>query len=395
MVCVLDKMLKVHAFDERTVFLFGHCNATEEMVDYLLAKGIVSVGILDNSVSKQGLRYRDVPIFPPETIQSYDAENSIVLIATRFFAEMHSQLKRLGYDGEIVRVVEYDSFTEFSLLDETIERMETRMLRGAETLAYLRSGFPTQHFVVCPNNALGDVYWAMAFLPSYCNKNMIAETLVIVVGDGCRDVAELFGLEDAIVLDQTEMDEFVQALIYKREENCIIAHHDRPYTDNIIKYLDKRFLSFIDYYRCAVYGLPRYVEPVAPTAKRTLVGTTPLVEDNSVIISPYANSVTQPADSFWARIVDEWSGKGYHVFTSTYGSEQPVCGTTPISLPIDQLIPAVEYAGVFIGLRNGICDIVNTARCRKIVVFPDCYYSSTPHKVKDFFELPGWERIIV
>ncbi|MDR1132651.1 MAG: hypothetical protein LBL05_00725 [Synergistaceae bacterium] len=55
---------------------------------------------------------------------------------------------------------------------------------------------------------------------------------------------------------------------------------------------------------------------------------------------------------------------------------------------------AAEYAGSFVGLRNGLCDVVHAANCRKIVVFPDCFYSTTPHKVADFFALPGWESVV-
>jgi hypothetical protein len=61
---------------------------------------------------------------------------------------------------------------------------------------------------------------------------------------------------------------------------------------------------------------------------------------------------------------------------------------------LNQLISAAEYAGRFIGLRSGICDILATARCRKTVVFPDCFYSTTPFKVSDFFALPGWEEVL-
>jgi hypothetical protein len=63
-------------------------------------------------------------------------------------------------------------------------------------------------------------------------------------------------------------------------------------------------------------------------------------------------------------------------------------------VPIAQIKAAAEYAGAFIGIRSGLCDVLYTANCRKTVVFPDCHYSTTPHKVEDFFALPGWETII-
>jgi hypothetical protein len=394
MIRVLDARIAARSFAGRAVLLFGHCDATEEMADYLLSRGVTPVAILDNSTAKQGQAYREIPITPPETIRDRTAENSVVLVAARFFAEMSAQLRRLGYDGEILQVAEYNSFAEYSLSDDTLRRKTARVARGAETLKNIRNRYPAQHLIICPNNALGDVYWAMAFLPAYRAKRGIDEIAVVVAGDGCRQVAEMFGAGRIVTLPPAEMDEFAQAVIYTRESNCLFAHHDRPYTDNIIKYLDKYFLPFIDYYRRAVYGLPRETRPAAPTALKPLDGKGTLQKGRGVILAPYAKSVTRMPGAFWENLAAEWRGKGAKVCTSVYGGETPIPGTEPLTLPLNQMIAAVEYAGVFIGLRNGLCDVVHAANCRKIVVFPDCFYSTTPHKVADFFALPGWEGVV-
>jgi hypothetical protein len=78
-----------------------------------------------------------------------------------------------------------------------------------------------------------------------------------------------------------------------------------------------------------------------------------------------------------------------------HGNEDPVPGTRAQDIPIPELIDAVEHAGTFIGLRSGLCDVVHTARARKVHVFPDALYSTTPHKVADFFALPGWESMVI
>ena len=395
MMRTLDAIILARSLDGREVFLFGHCRATEEMTDYLLSKGIRPSAILDNSASKQGLTCKGTPIVPPETVQSYSAENSTVLIAARFYADMAAQLRHYGYDGEIIQVTECDSFTEYSLTNEAIKRREMRMLRGTRTLWRIRETYPADYLIICPNNALGDVYWAMAFFPAYCEKHRISKTAAVVTGSGCRQVAEMFGMANTLVLDNTEMDEFLQALIYTHEENCIIAHHDRPYTDMIIKYLDKRFLSFINFYRIAVFGLPKETVAEVPSCLQECSATSRLVEGKTVIISPCAKSIVQMPRLFWERLAWEWRSNGFLVCTCVSGKEKPVKGTVPISVPLCQMASTVEYAGCFIGLRSGLCDIIHTARCRKILVFPDCHYSTTPYKVVDFFALPGWEIWVV
>jgi FlaA1/EpsC-like NDP-sugar epimerase len=164
MIRVLSEKIKTQSFNNRAVFLFGHCNATEEMANYLLSHDAKATAILDNSISKQGLSYREIPILSPEQIRKYNADNSIVLIATRFFAQMSEQLRRLDYDGEIVQVVEYNSFVEYSLSDETLKRKTARMQRGVAILERIRTQHPSEHLIICPNNTIGDVYLAMSFL---------------------------------------------------------------------------------------------------------------------------------------------------------------------------------------------------------------------------------------
>lgn len=389
----IDALLSSGQLNHRAVFVFGHCNATEEMIDYLFDHYIAVTAILDNNDSKRDMTYREIPVKSPVTIIDESDSGSVVLIAARFFDSMERQLRSLGYGGKIHKVVNYGLFAEYSLSDDTFLRKKERVLRGFDTLKRIRGKYSGQHLVVCPNKALGDVYWTFAFLPAYCKKHSIKEAVAVVIGDECRQVAELFHVEP-VLLTRAEMDEFVQALLFTRESNCIIAHHDRPYTDNIIRYLDKRFLSFIDYYRYAVYGLDKDAEPIPPVSHLPLKNTHQLIKDKTVILSPCAKSVVQLPNLFWLNLAEEYRNKGYLVYTNITGEENPIKGTIPLSLPINQMIAAAEYAGCFIGIRSGLCDILHTARCRKTVVFPDCIYSTTPCKVEDFFALPGWDKIV-
>jgi hypothetical protein len=390
----LESLIRNGELSGKKIFAFGHCNATEEMHDYLSGYGIRFNAILDNNEAKLGQDYHGTCIVSPEQIKEYSNDETVVLIANRFYDQMAEQLRRLGYTGQIVKVVDYNSFSEFSLSPETIERKLARVHRGIKTLKELRQRYPMQHLVVCPFNALGDVYWAMAFLLAYLKKKDIGETTIVVTGNGCRQVAEMFAAENLTTLSRIEMDEFVQTLIYTNEQNCIIAHHDRPYTDNIIHWLDKHFLSFIDFYRCAVYGLPPDTEPVKPVKLLPFDNTVGMQKGSSVIIAPYTKSVTGPSVSYWEALVKRYIQDGIAVYTSVLGDEKPIAGTQPLTLPLNQMIAAVEYAGHFVGVRSGLCDIIYSAECKKTVVFPDCAYSTTKWKVADFFALPGWEEMI-
>jgi len=94
---ILDNMINDHYFDGRAVFLLGHCNATEEIADYLHEHGVSIKAILDNNKSNQGLKYRNIPIAKPELIKNYKGYKSVVLITSQFHSEMYTQLSEFNY----------------------------------------------------------------------------------------------------------------------------------------------------------------------------------------------------------------------------------------------------------------------------------------------------------
>jgi hypothetical protein len=115
----------------------------------------------------------------------------------------------------------------------------------------------------------------------------------------------------------------------------------------------------------------------------------------TIILSPYAKSMVQIPDTFWESLAGDYQKKGYLVCTNVAGDERSVKGTKALSVPIKQMVSAVEHAGCFIGIRSGLCDVLDTARCRKVAVFPDCIYSTTNIKVDKFFYMQGWENVVL
>ncbi len=400
MIRLLDEKFSSGAFQGKAVVLFGHCNATERVADYLLARNVVPAAILDNNRAKQGLFYCGIPIVSPDFIQTLFSKRCTVLISTRFFAEMSAQLRSLGYNDDVLQVGQFKSyaaFTEHSVDVQTIKRRVAMVKNGITVLDEIKKQYKDHFLVICPNNALGDVYWMCAYLPEYCKKEGIklADVAVVLVEEACRQVAEMFGIKNIVALKNSDMDEFLQAVVFTQQSSCMIAHQDLPYTDNIIKWLNRHLLSFVDYYRFAIYALKEDAAPVGPKNIQPFENHVRMPKSKSVILSPYAKSVVSLPSAYWENIADNYKVNGYSVFTNTANSELPVKGTCSLRVPLNQMISAVEYAGTFVGIRSGLCDIVYSADCRKVVVFPDCYYSTTPHKIADFFALPGWETIQV
>ena len=77
------------------------------------------------------------------------------------------------------------------------------------------------------------------------------------------------------------------------------------------------------------------------------------------------------------------------------GEEKALPGTLPVSPAINEIQSVVEHAGLFIGIRSGLCDVIREASCRKIALYPDYHYCDTKWKAVEMYGLAGWENIVV
>ncbi|WP_026496481.1 hypothetical protein [Butyrivibrio sp. WCD3002] len=386
---------------QKTVFLFGHCNATLECIDFLEKKGIKVKGILDNSIEKQGIIYKDAKVIYPNQIFEYidgGQKNAIVLITSRFYAAMLKQLRDIGYEGIVRKVIDYNTYAEYSLSKETIERMTKREQHGELLLEELSSKYPGCFKVFCPFNALGDIYFMRAYFPAFAREKGIGKTVFCVPSKVLSGVIRLFDDENDIeVYEPKELDAMIQAVLYTRDENSYIAHQDRPYVINLSKALYIKKINLEQIYCCGVYGLP--VDTVPEKPRRELMRVYPELEkipsNNAVIFSPYAKSVTAIDFRVWSDAVSYYTKQGYKCFTNVVGEEMPLDGTEAISPSISELFSVVERAGTFIGIRSGLCDILREAKAKKIAIYPDYNYCDTKWKSIDIYYIKQFDRNIV
>ena len=395
MVGNLNELLERDVIRNKKIYLFGHCNATEELADLLLERGLAVTAILDNNPAKYGRDYRAIVIVPPQDILHEKPEDTVVCIAARAYAAMKDQLRRMGYGGPIHRLVDYNSYAEYSLSEDTIAAKKRRVERGIALLQGLKGKFPDHFRILCPFSALGDIFIMMSYLPHFLDKRGIGKCVVCVVGNACAQVVQMFGAYPAEIFTQKNMDETIQAVLYTNDNNSFIAHQDRPYVVDIHRALYTKCIPLEQIYCCGVFGLPADTTPCKPTELRQYSGTERIERGNAVLFSPYAKSVTALPDSLWEQIVDSYLQRGYQCFTNVVGDEQPLPGTQPISPKIAELQSLAEYAGTFIGIRSGICDVLKYAKCNKTALYPDYNYCDTRWKSIDMYYLDGWNNIVV
>ena len=78
MVSNLDRLLQEGLILNRKIYLFGHCNATEELAKLLMGKGLLIEAILDNNKAKQGKHFLGIMVQPPEWILTEKPGQSVV-----------------------------------------------------------------------------------------------------------------------------------------------------------------------------------------------------------------------------------------------------------------------------------------------------------------------------
>lgn len=61
MVSNFHKLLVADLTQDKAIYLFGHCNATEKLADLFLELGISVKAILDNNMAKHNSTYRSIP----------------------------------------------------------------------------------------------------------------------------------------------------------------------------------------------------------------------------------------------------------------------------------------------------------------------------------------------
>ena len=390
MISSLEILMHEMDLSTRKIFLFGHCGATLELVDLLILKGLSPYKILDNSDEKQGIIYKTTEVIKPDKIldltENAGVDDSIVLITSRFYEAMASQLRELGYSGPIRKLIDYNTFANYSLSDETIAQMTARVEWGESKVKELSDKYPGYFKVMFPFGALGDIYLAMSYWKPFAEKRNIEHVIFCVAGKVLKDVINLFDDYDVEVFDSKKLDAMIQACLYSRDENFYIPHQDRPYVVNLHKALYVKLIPLETIYCCGVYGLPKDTKPTLPDGHfKKYHDLDRIPKGKSVIFSPYAKSIPSLPDKVWDEAVRYYSEKGYKCFTNVVGDEKPLDKTEAVSPSIAELKSLVEHAGTFVGIRSGLCDVIREAKAKKIALYPDYSYCDTKWKAIEMY----------
>lgn len=397
----LERLYNNGDLNDRRIVIFGSNEPAERMADWLIGHGIWIEAMIDNNKKKHGTSYSGIIVDSPGNVLKNFVENTIILIASKYYNEMLKQLETMGYtEGKnICQVVNMAKWSTYSLTEKTFSDKEAEIRRGWEIYKKIRKKHgENKRIFICPFPALGDVYLTGRYLETYCEREKISSYVVTVAGRACLDVLSLFGIKEVELLSKRESDSLLQSLVFcgLKECNAEIFHQRFPYTAGIGVLGNYKGICFNDHFKYTMFGMKESDTGKVPENPGNnsyidrFFKENRLIKGRTVIMSPYANTSAKLPLGFWEKTAEEYKNKGYTVCTNSSGKEEPaIKGTKAVFFPLPEAIQIVEAAGVFIGLRSGFCDIVSSAKAKKVIIYPDRVYQGG--KYMDYYSLKRME----
>lgn len=384
----ISRLASRNVLDGKRIVIFGAAAASKEIKTCLLELGYIPSAVIDNDPRKIGKQCMALTVQKPEdTLLPFDDNAAILLCSGGFYREITYQLTQLGYqEDRHIYILNFKS--DESLISFT--RATAFILQGIILYKRLmRRVSPNTMIFVAPYTGTGDIYLAGLFLTEYVRRNNIENYIFVVVSGACKKVAEMFEIRNIRVI-KPQIADTLTYLEKSLKVNRNIKVLNDGWRDDQKQWLrGYKDLSFDKVFRYFVFGFDDDVPYELPPRKdcsaeiEALCDKHNLVKGKTVILSPYSNTLFELPNEFWETIAEHCSSLGYSVCTNCAGkSELPVKGTEAVFFPLKIAIDFADAAGYFIGIRSGLCDVISSSSCKKIILYEKegFFYKSSPYE---------------
>lgn len=229
----------------------------------------------------------------------------------------------------------------------------------------------------------GDVYISCFYYKKYISLHHQSDTAIYLLpNEGCYQVTALFNIDGAKKIEKAD---WIFLLKLYRFDGNISTKLEMMYYHIFLVY--PGYLTWLEGYKnWNLFNLMHQVHfgeidrndvdlPVFDEKQAEKVFCElGLVEGKTVILCPYAKWPPLITNYFWTKLADKLHKKGFMVCTNSIGEkEPPISGTIPVSYSYNIAVPFVKKAGYLVGLRSGLLDIIESAQCKKVALYPsDC-----------------------
>ncbi|WP_167958650.1 hypothetical protein [Anaerosporobacter faecicola] len=250
-----------------------------------------------------------------------------------------------------------------------------RLLVGYHVYQSIRKKYNSKNkLYIFPFCGLGDVYLVCQHIEEkeYC-------TAVLISTNATR-ITKLFQIESNEVINTFRMSClcYYVNIIGLDKCNAQIMHYDAYEYLHIGVLMNMRGVNGVNYddmLYSFLFGDASAKKFVAPKFIQDEVDVVAFCDsvgiekDKSIIIAPDANSMSSLPVETWNKIVAVFLNKGYRVFTNCPPGVEPLVNTKAVDIPFEKSVPILNYAGNFIGLRSGFCDLICSSTCRKFIIY--------------------------
>lgn len=228
----------------------------------------------------------------------------------------------------------------------------------------------------------GDYYICGLYLREYLRQNHIENYVFLVNNTGSEaKVMKLFSVFDnhtlkiSNIFSLTRFSEFMQTKVpicqsfETSEQLCFIGESLKGYHQ----------LSLMDFYLWYGFDFPYLPKADTPCFSNDDAQIDNLFLENNccigktVLLSPYSTCSIEylPPISMWEEIADYFLKEGYTVITNCLRQDESIKGTIPLCISYTDIVPFLNKAGIFIGVRSGLCDIISSSSCKKVIIHPE------------------------
>lgn len=377
----IHEIIEQHSFAGRLVLAMGSGNNVQMIQKYLDCYSLKIQAILDNNPKKWGKWYKEHKIFKPETILQPFRQNALVFIFSPQYAEqMKQQLVAMGYREGIHLFV----LKDFRKLPDSWPFFCEKMIeakRGMEIRKRILQKYGRDTYIFIVRGATGDTFFNGLYIDTYARKKGIERYVLAGDAKGLSKIAGLFRIVNTFPLNGKEAESLQQCYKFFRCRNIedLFMWQNSLYFNRCQTRMHREF-NFLDTYTYYIYkGFVKRTEwrkpgflPLSEELIRKYERAG-LVKGKTIIVAPFAYSVKDLPIWVWETIAEKLKEKEYAIFVNI-NTELEVNvfeNMKTVFFSFDECEAILQYAGYFLALRSGLCDIVAMIPCKQVILYPE------------------------
>lgn len=369
----LDSLLvsgKIHRNDN--IVIFSNTKTTRHIIDRLNSYNIGA--ILDNNSSLSGTECHGIKIYTPLEYLSGAHDNSLrIIVPTKSYKAICEQLYSLGYYLGKQVFVTYTDYNPYNSV-----QLANRYRHGKEIYEKIREKYPKERLYFVTYPGIGDTCLAAMYLKDRMRYDNANAGVVVFITNTCSRVFSILDHEVNIAGtyvvgnndDAMCLLLYVKQIGYNKTNVCNITHSYDLLDPVCLR--GYKGLDFNTMLQRVAFHAPekRTTVPLKSINSGDLFSKMNLTPGRTVLLAPEAKASKELPAEMWVELAKVLKKLGYDVCTNAVYEEDAVEGTRPVMVPLEAVSDFISKAGVFIGLRSGLCDLISGVSAKKIILYP-------------------------